>query len=327
MPSTPQLDQAERLTGVIDPAMPVLSARDLFDGEWSRVVDPIRTCVRAHGFLCVDLTGHHRVLTTSLLVQMERFFALDAATKARVRDPGGHYGWTPSSAEPAYQPGTSSNVESYDLERPLIDNLADPFWPVQPGFQTAALDGWRAYLALADALLEAIARAVDLRPDFLTSQCRTRELNTMRLLHYPAHTAPLTSEQVGIAAHTDFECITLLYQTRPGLELRTPDGRWLDAPTQAGRLIVLFDDMLERWTNGAVLATGHRVRRTRDARYSIVTFVAVDPGVPVGPQPAFVSAERPAAYPATEQGRHISDEMARARMYAGRDRKTDPTDR
>jgi isopenicillin N synthase-like dioxygenase len=79
---------------------------------------------------------------------------------------------------------------------------------------------------------------------------------------------------------------------------------------------VLFDDMLETWTNGLVQATGHRVRRPVAERYSIVMFVAVDEGVVVRPLPQFVEGGTQAAYAPVEQASHIAAEMARARHNA-----------
>ena len=123
---------------------------------------------------------------------------------------------------------------------------------------------------------------------------------------------------VGIAAHTDFECITLLYQTEPGLELFDARGRWVDAPVRNGRLVVLLGDMLERWTNGYLKATGHRVRDTRKQRFSIVMFVAANDDVTVAPLPRFISAENPARYGPVTQENHIDAEIRRARENAAK---------
>ena len=66
----------------------------------------------------------------------------------------------------------------------------------------------------------------------------------MRLLHYAARSPQDEKSNVGISAHTDFECITVIYQDAPGLELTEPSGNWLDAPIAGGRVVVLLDDIL-----------------------------------------------------------------------------------
>lgn len=138
----------------------------------------------------------------------------------------------------------------------------------------------------------------------------------MRLLHYDADNAASMGDEVGIAAHTDFECITLLYQTAPGLELQAVNGRWLDAPASHGRMVVLLGDMLERWTNGVFKASGHRVRRTEERRYSIVMFIAANDDIEIAPLPQFVSADTPSRYAPITQARHIDDEVRRAKENA-----------
>ena len=145
--------------------------------------------------------------------------------------------------------------------------------------------------------------------NFLASRCQTRELNSFRLLHYAGDVPASDKEDVGISAHTDFECITLLYQDSPGLELRATDGRWLDADIGVGRIIVMLDDMLERWTNGNFSATGHRVRQTGKQRFSIVMFIAVDDGLTIAPLEQFTSADNPPRYRPVTQAAHLDAEI------------------
>ena len=233
--------------------------------------------------------------------------------KAAVRDTGSESGWTPSYEEPAYQPGTVSNVESFDIELPLVETPGDPHWPEVPDFQAAVVNSWQELSSLSDRLLELLARAAGIEPRFFADNCRSGKLNTMRLLHYPGDTRSADPDEVGIAAHTDFECITLIHQTAPGLEIRNVAGEWRDAPLAPGRLIVLFGDMLERWTNGHMQATGHRVRRTPGERYSLVLFIAANDEVEVAPLPGFVSPENPPRFEPARQAEHIDREMARSR--------------
>ncbi len=130
-------------------------------------------------------------------------------------------------------------------------------------------------------------------------------------MNYAPEPSP-TDQKVGIAAHTDFECITLLYQTAGGLELLDVNGRWLAAPVEDGRIVV----MLERWTNGVFKATGHRVRSTDEQRYSIVMFVAANEDMDIGPLQQFVTRDTPARYALISQEQHIENEIQRAKDNA-----------
>ena len=316
MPGTQDLNYRDALAGSVDADLPVIDGRALARHDWDAVVPPALASAQRYGFLCVDLEPRHDAMIRSSLSKATEFFAQSDAEKAAVRDRGAESGWTPSYGEPAYQPGTVSNVESFDIEKPLVDATGDAHWPDVPGFRSTVVDCWQGMTALADDLLELLARAVGIEPRYLAERCNSGELNTLRLLHYPGESPPCGPEDVGIAAHTDFECITLLYQTAPGLELRNVEGDWLDAPALPGRLIVLLDDMLERWTNGYLQATGHRVRRTPERRHSLVMFIAVNDGIEVAPLDAFVAADGAPRYAPIGQAAHIDAEMARSRAQA-----------
>jgi isopenicillin N synthase-like dioxygenase len=76
---------------------------------------------------------------------------------------------------------------------------------------------------------------------------------------------------------------------------------------------VLLDDMLERWTNGLFKATGHRVRTTDEQRFSVVMFIAANDDIEIEPLPQFITSGASPAYSAITQGKHIDNEIARAK--------------
>jgi len=317
MPGTIQLSQREPLAGRVAETMPVFGMREMQGTRREGVETRIRNACHEHGFLCIELDDRTHSAVETTLSTMRRFFAIDDGdpVKQRIRRQPDQTGWVPQYTEPAYQPGTVSSLEAFDCDLADVEGTAPyDIWPQVGGFRASVTGCWRAYEKVAVAVLGAIARAARVPPDVFASSCSSRELNTLRLLHY-AETPPRDRDRnVGIAAHTDFECITLLYQTAPGLELLGPDGRWLDAPPTDGRILVLLGDMLERWTNGYFRATGHRVRETAEQRFSIVMFVAVDDGVQVAPLSKFVSATTPALFAPVTQSQHIANEMSRSRQ-------------
>lgn len=93
----------------------------------------------------------------------------------------------------------------------------------------------------------------------------------------PANAAP-PEEQIGLGAHSDYECFTLLLtDTTPGLEILKPSGQWYIASHVPGALIVNVADFLMRWTNGLYKSTVHRVvNRTNEPRYSVPFFFSVN---------------------------------------------------
>ena len=105
-----------------------------------------------------------------------------------------------------------------------------------------------------------------------------------RLLYYPPAKNPrpfdplATEEEIGLGAHSDYECFTLLLcSSSPGLEILSPSGRWTPAPPVPGSFIVNVADFLMRWTNGVYKSTVHRVvNRSKEERYSVPFFFSVN---------------------------------------------------
>src|SRR5690242_663933 len=106
-----------------------------------------------------------------------------------------------------------------------------------------------------------------------------------RLLYYPPPKSPLppaqassSGEQIGLGAHSDYECFTLLLSSSvPGLEILKPSGHWHIATPPPGAFIVNVADFLMRWTNGLYKSTVHRVvNRGTEARYSVPFFFSVN---------------------------------------------------
>ena len=320
MPSTSELNQADAVSGTVSDRAPCISADDLVVGDRDHLVELVRSACLETGFFYIDLTDAQRSSIAAALLQMERFFALadDDDRKQAVRqDDQRDTGWVPKYTEPAYQPGTVSSLEAFDFDINNANSADDEDWPKLPDFRTDLSRCWNEYADLGNAILAVVARAAGMPAGFLQENCNTHALSNMRLLNYAPETTQV-ARNVGISAHTDFECITLLYQTATGLELLDVNGEWLDAPVEDGRIVVLLDDMLERWTNGLFKATGHRVRSTAEQRYSIVMFIAANDEIDIGPLPQFVTDDTPARYSPISQEQHINTEVQRAKDNAAR---------
>ncbi len=140
MPGTQELNYSDALTGRVDTGIPVIEGRALLAHDWATLVPLALASAKQYGFLCVDLVPEQQQLVRASLERAIDFFALPEIEKAAVRDTGSESGWTPSYEEPAYQPGTVANVESFDIEKPLIDAPDDPHWPKVTGFRASAVD-------------------------------------------------------------------------------------------------------------------------------------------------------------------------------------------
>jgi len=134
----------------------------------------------------------------------------------------------------------------------------------------------------------------------------------MRALHYPPQTGPIDKQVIGIGAHTDFECFTILWQ-QPGiqaLQVRNTRDEWVDAPPIPGTLVINLGDQFARWTNDIFKSTVHRAaNRSGARRYSIPLFFGTDYGVPLEPIASCVSVERPPRYEVMTAGDYVKTRL------------------
>ena len=287
----------------------------------SQAAVQIRKACLETGFFCIDNFLADSTAHSRLLARMQHFFDLpDSDPRKQAIDVTGKnnsYGWMPMFQEPAYQPGTIAHLESFDCGRPRRDERDSDRrannWPAISGFRDDVHTAWAELTKIGMDTLRTLAEALEFEEEFFITRCDTQESSTMRLLHYPAHTMDVDEEaDVGISAHTDFECISLISQTAPGLELMDVNGDWYDAPAKDDRLVVLLGDMLERWSNGACRATAHRVRTRGWQRYSVVLFFGVNDDVTIAPLDRFITFDRPARYAAITQREHSRARLAEA---------------
>ena len=150
-------------------------------------------------------------------------------------------------------------------------------------FRPAVLEYLNAASTAGNTVLCAIARMLGVNDDFFESRY-TRPMARGQLNHFPAPGVNARPNQYGVAAHTDFGAITLLYQHTPGLEVFACNNKWVAVPPVSNTLVVNIGDLLERWTNGQLPSTRHRVRnQTGASRYSIAIFYDPSPTAIVDP--------------------------------------------
>ncbi len=175
-------------------------------------------------------------------------------------------------------------VEAFFVKRDLPPDHPDllaakPFrgpnqWPSGlPGFRETVIAYCAAMEELGKLLLPLYGIALDLPPDWFGTAF-AEPMCTLRMSHYPRQDV-VEENEFGLAPHSDTSFMTLLAQNQvPGLSIRLPNGRWLDAPALPGSFLVNGGDLLRRWTNERVLATPHRVvNRSGQERYAIPFFM------------------------------------------------------
>jgi isopenicillin N synthase-like dioxygenase len=111
-------------------------------------------------------------------------------------------------------------------------------------------------------LLVCFAIAMDL-PDvnFFSSQHdeNAGDGNSLRMIMYPARESQSGADITRMNAHTDSGTVTLLFQRQAGLEVTSPEGKWVRAPCVEDCVLVNIGDSLAFWSGAKLKATMHRV--------------------------------------------------------------------
>jgi isopenicillin N synthase-like dioxygenase len=271
------------------------------------------------GFLYVVGHGIPPETVAGLLDAAERFFALPVEAKQQyyIGKSSNHRGYVPRGEERFY--GYADDLkEAFDtaLNLPADDPdylagnrmLGPNVWPAEvEGFDRQVTAYYTAALELGKALIRGFALGLGIEEDAFSRHV-TRPTTQLRLIHYPPIDSLPERERtnvVGIGAHTDYECFTILLPTRPGLQVINGAGEWIEVPPIEGAFVINIGDMLEAWSNGYYVATSHRVRQVTEERYSFPMFFATDYDTVVEPHPELLGAETPPRYPPLSAGEHL----------------------
>ncbi|PLB53737.1 Clavaminate synthase-like protein [Aspergillus steynii IBT 23096] len=271
--------------------------------ELAREIDQACTQV---GFFYIKNHGIAEELINGVHEAAHRFFSLDDEEKMKLYvGKSQHFrGYSPLYGEKSSNPDLEDNAlknapgalsEAFDIgyevsgdlqkgsdSRLPVDNFGlhgDNQWPEEsliPGFRAMYLRYFAEALELSRALMRIFALALGQREDFFDSMVKFPGV-TSRMLHYPPQ--PVQGQEIpGLAAHTDYECFTILSQDHvPALQVLNSRGEWVVAPPIPGTLIVNISDTLSFWSNKRFKSAIHRVANlSGEERYSIPFFFGVD---------------------------------------------------
>ncbi|KAL5046029.1 hypothetical protein BDW71DRAFT_207706 [Aspergillus fruticulosus] len=270
--------------------------------ERQKLADPIRKACIEVGLFYIKNHGISGGLIDRTFEAAHKFFALSQKQKmkcylAKSKNFRGYsplYGEKPSNPE-LEKPAQGALSEAFDIGYELAGDIrkgpGDPppqddyglhgenQWPderVLPGFREVYLEYFSQALELARKLIRILALALDQEENFFDSTVEYPGVAS-RMLHYPPQ--PGEGQWIpGQAAHTDWECFTILAQDRvPSLHVLNNQGHWVAAPPIPGTLVVNIADCLATWSNYRFKSTIHRVvNLTGEERYSIPLFFGVD---------------------------------------------------
>jgi len=160
-------------------------------------------------------------------------------------------------------------------------------WPLEfPRLQVELMPYYRAVCGIGDAVLRAVATGFGL-PENAFARAYETPMARGQLVYYPPSSSNDEAEKrFGVAPHTDFGVLTFLLQDdNGGLQVRTRNGDWIEAPPIPGTLVCNIGDLLQRWTNDRFVSTVHRViNRSGQKRYSVPVFFDPSPDAMIDPR-------------------------------------------
>jgi len=150
-------------------------------------------------------------------------------------------------------------------------------WPdaAKPELRRDIAEYYGSVLMLSRRLIRLFALALGLSETYFDDMMQ-RPGSMGKVLHYPPQPLRAADAPLGIGAHTDIECCTILCQggNVPALQVLNPKGEWILAPPIQGTFVVNIGDMLARWSNDTFRSTIHRVLNlTGQQRYSLPVFI------------------------------------------------------
>ena len=249
----------------------------------------IRHAMEDIGFYFIINHGIEQALVDRTFEAAKRFHDLPLDEKMALHFDENSIGYMPLAGSTMRSSSLNANnkpnlYEGLFIKRDLPPDHPDviakrPFrgvnhWPSNlPGFREDALAYASAMEGLARRLLPLYAVALDLPHDWF-DRAFSDPVFTLLLLHYPRQDV-VEDNEFGFAPHTDTSFMTLLAQNElPGLSIRLPNGRWVDAPAVEGSFLVNGGDIMRRWVNERFLATPHQViNKSGRERYAIPYFI------------------------------------------------------
>jgi len=246
-------------------------------------LEAMRDAATGTGFATVHNTALDGARVREVIETYRAFFKLPEAQKqaCSMAGTGANRGWGAAGSEqvdpaanPDYKQYFDSGVTLPEGDpRRAMAVYAPNIWPDAPaGFEAVIRAYYDDARAVAMAVLRGVARSIGAAETAFDAGFET-PMALLRGNYYPARPVWAGARDFGIAAHTDYGCLTLLATDgSPGLEVRRRGGGWTPLSAEPGVFVINFGEMMEIWTDGRVRATPHRVVGGDAERISVPLF-------------------------------------------------------
>ena len=293
-------------------AIPVIDVAPLASGDAGglhKVAGEMLAASETIGFFYVRNHGVPRSVIDAMAGEAFRFFRRPQEEKRTVLVSPQHRGFIPVGEAKMYSGARPDLKESFVWGLDIAPDdpdftsgrslLAPNRWPAtQPGLRQACNAYFDACHRIAWQMMRAFAVALEIEEDYFVRRI-AKPVSRGTAVYYPSQPPESEEEQFGVAPHTDYGCITFVYQANVGgLEVYSREREWVLAHRIEDSFVVNVGDLLARWTNDRFRSTPHGVLNDsgRD-RYSIAFFYSPTPSAVIECLPTCASAADPPRYP------------------------------
>jgi isopenicillin N synthase-like dioxygenase len=314
-------------TSIAPSAIPVIDIGSLIEGsleQYRNVADSFLVAAQSVGFFYVKNHKVPKALIDDAFAVSADFFSRSTEFKESVRVNDRHRGFL-SVGQAKMQGSTTKDLKesfiwgreySADALTLLADNplIGRNQWPQFVPRMPQVLNAYfERCIELGQSLLRVFAVALDADPEYFAESfdCTISRGST---LYYPPQPPQLGDKQFGVAPHTDYGCLTLLYQDQvAGLQVLGTQGNWISASPIQDTFVVNVGDLLARWSNGRFRSTPHRViNESGRSRQSLAIFIDPDFATSIVP---VVKRGEAARYEPTTCGSHILSRFEKSFAY------------
>ncbi|MBL57616.1 MAG: flavonol synthase [Flavobacteriales bacterium] len=243
------------------------------------------------GFVAISNHGYHSDRQEALYHSIRTFYELPEHVKEKYdgSHTAGQRGYTGKGKEHAAGRNVGDLKEFYHIGKAIEGSDSSHYqkniFPDEvPAFKIETLNAYQTLESIGKQMLAAIALYLGLEENHFESRVN-RGISILRPLHYfpIEHADQIPADAVRAAEHGDINLITLLMgASAEGLQVKRRDGQWIPITAVKDCLVVNVGDMLQRYTNGRLKSTIHRVvnppkEKMTFSRYSVPFFMHANP--------------------------------------------------
>jgi len=219
---------------------------------------------------------------------------------------------TPDGAEIKSSKRSNDLVESIGFRRTEADFLPD----TPKNFTQEVYTYWDHMLKLLQKIMEISAVSLGLHEDYFVPYYKEPR-TFLKFAHYPPVEKEPEPGQMRYGEHTDFIGFTILKQdvsAGAALQVKFPDGKWVDCEPVPGSFVINAGDLIQIWTNDLFLSNWHRVKNPEGSfinrsRLSIVYFTGPKVDSMIECLPTCCSPTNPPKYKPVKERDHLANKM------------------